>query len=215
METLHFYWDPISPYAYLAWTQIPLLLKEFPIKLKSEPILFAALLNHYGQKGPAEIPEKRRYTSQDLLRWSKHYQIKLVGPPTHPFNPLLPLRCALCIEDQVKQNTFSGLILEYAWAKGKDLNEAKTLLEISKELELDGEKILQKAQTKEVKDQLKNASSKAIQKGIFGVPTFLIDDQMFWGNDRIDFLRSYLRGEKAVDEIKANDILSRPTSAKR
>ncbi len=215
MKTFHFYFDFISPYSYLAITQLPAVLEETPCKLNCIPVLFAALLNAHGQNGPAEIPVKRRYTFTDCLRWARSYGVPFQGPPTHPFNPLASLRMTLALENPEQRWEWIRRVVEACWAEGKDISDPEMLLKIAEGQKLDFQELWQKANTPEIKEALKRSTDEAIQKGVFGVPSFLVDGELFWGNDRLPFLKAYLKGELRPMDERIDEILSHPSSARR
>jgi len=214
MKPLLFYFDFISPYAYLAVTQLPALLRETSAPLTCVPVLFAGLLNAHGQKGPAEVPAKRRYTFVDCLRLAEHYRVPLQGPPTHPFNPLPSLRMTLATEPEHRW-AFAQLVMNAAWAEGKDISQKETLVALADALKLPGSELWELSQTPEVKESLRRNTDAAIQKGIFGVPSFWVDGEIFWGCDRMELLKDFLKGKLPAASEKVDEILQRPSSAKR
>jgi 2-hydroxychromene-2-carboxylate isomerase len=214
MKNILFYFDFISPYTYLAVTQLPALLKETSSTLTCMPVLLAGLLNAHGQKGPAEIPAKRRYTFIDCLRWARHYGVSLQGPPTHPFNPLPALRMTLALESELRWSWIRR-VMDACWVEGKDISQQQTLLILAKELNLEGQELWDQSQTPEVKMALRRNTEEAIQKGVFGVPSFLLKGELFWGADRLEFLKSFLKGQLAPTEGKIDEMLKRPSSATR
>ncbi len=216
MTTISFYFDPISPYAYLAASQLDAIATETSCSIEPIPILLAAVLNQLGQKGPAEIEIKRRYTMLDVLRWADTYQLPLVGPPTHPFNPLLPLRVLTAIGDPRARWSATKRLLEAAWGEGRDLTVAAVLVGALHERGLDGEAYLQQAQDPVIKSELRQNTETAMGCGVFGVPTCRVGEVIFWGNDRLSFLNAHLLGTlPAVDEGRLQSLISRPASAMR
>jgi len=215
MKKIEFYWDPISPYVYLAWTALPAFLRETGAELVSRPVLFAGLLNAHGSKGPAEIPAKRRYVFKDAMRWAQHDGVPFVGPPFHPFNPLLPLRMALAIEGKQQGLTWINALLKAAWVDSKDISSPEVLVKLADEAGLPGKDLLEKANQTEVKEALKKNTEEAIQRGIFGVPTFWVDGEIFWGNDRLPLLKDFLAGKNSVDSVFFEEMMARPTGVQR
>lgn len=209
MKPISFYFDFISPYVYLAWFGIKPVLKKYDVTLNPIPVLFAGLLNAHGQKGPAEIPSKRIYTVKDTMRGAMKLKIPYEGPPTHPFNPLPPLRMTLAISDPLKRSHFIEEVLDTCWGKGKDISEVNVLREIAFKMGLDTDEMIQRAQSSKIKEELKKNTDEAINKRVFGVPTFMVDDELFWGSDRIEFLENYLEGQLKVDQNKVEKILNK------
>ncbi len=215
MRKVRFYFDPISPYVYLAWTQLASLFKSTEVEWEPIPVLFAALLNAHGQKGPAEIPPKRVYTFKDVFRWAEQYGVPLEGPPAHPFNPLAALRICTAVHNSSDRLRLAGGLLEACWGKGEDLTDPGVLRRLASEAGLDGTRLLELSQSQEIKDRLKSDTQAAIDQGVFGVPSFAVDGEIFWGNDRLPFLKAYLEGKLRIQEEKAQQFLARPRAADR
>lgn len=191
MKHIAFYLDFISPYAYLAFEKLPDLLMGQSYSVSYRPILFAALLKHHGQLGPAEIPGKREWTYRQV-QWLAHSQgVDLQLPATHPFNPLGLLRLALACKTP---NRFViEALFHHAWRGGADAADPSRLEDLATRL-----KPVRKVDSDGVKAQLKLNTQLAIQIGVFGVPTFEVDGQLFWGLDALPMLRDYLNGDPAL-----------------
>lgn len=215
MKPISFYFDFISPYVYLAWFAIKPILKKYDVTLNPIPVLFAGLLNVHGQKGPAEIPSKRIYTVMDIMRGAIKLNLPYEGPPAHPFNPLPSLRMTLAISDLLKKNHFIETVLNACWREGRDISDINVLKELVLKSGLDANNIIEKMQNVEIKEELKKNTDAAIAKGVFGVPTFMVDKELFWGSDRIQFLEDYLNGQLKVDQTKIEKILKRPRAVDR
>lgn len=191
MKHITFYLDFISPYAYLAFEGLPQALMGHSYSVTYKPVLFAALLKHHGQLGPAEIPAKRDWTYRQV-QWLAHsHGIELQLPATHPFNPLALLRLALACEDQGQPNRYvCETVFRHVWRGGADASDAQRLQGLTQQLAP-----RRAADCDAVKSQLKSHTDEAIALGIFGVPTFAVDDKLFWGFDALPMLRDYLRGD--------------------
>jgi len=186
MRTLRFYFDYLSPYAYLAWTQIHAL----GVEVEPHPILFAALLDANGTRGPAEVPARRRYIVRDVARIAHRFGVPIVAPPAHPFNPLLALRVtALATREQ--QRPLIDALYRATWATGEGITDPAVVQRIASDAGLPGDAVDQ-AQQPAIKARIKANSDDAIARGMFGVPTMLVDDQMFWGCDSLPHLAYYL-----------------------
>lgn len=207
-RVIEFYFDPVSPYVWLASTQLDRIRQHSDLEIVIKPILFAGLLKANDHKGPAEIPAKRNYTFTDVLRRAASYGLNVQGPPYHPFNPLLPLRTSIAIKDNETRTKYAQQLLEAAWVKGKDITQQRIISEIAEICALDPQWLLSSAQNSEIKQKLINATGAALELGVFGVPTFRVDDQLFWGEDRIDELIKYLNGH-TIDKAKLENILSK------
>ena len=187
MRHIDFYLDFISPYAYLAFEQLPQALEGLSYEMAYKPILFAALLKHHGQLGPAEIPGKREWTYRQVL-WQAHAAgLPMQMPASHPFNPLGLLRLAVaCGPNRFVCET----LFRHVWRGGEDAADAPRLSAVQAQLHPRRD-----PSSAEVKDELKAATEEAIAGGLFGVPTFAVDGKLFWGVDSLPMLRGYLDGD--------------------
>ena len=216
---IRFYFDYISPYAYLAWTQLGALAARHGRTVEPVPILFAALLNHGGQKGPAEIPAKRIWVWKDTLRTARKLGLPLVPPPTHPFNPLVALRVTGLVEDPDAQRRLIDALYQETWGGGAGIESATAVERIVTALGLDGGALLAAAAEPAAKERLRRATDEAIAANVFGVPTMRVTgdgrDELFWGYDSFGHLEDHLRGE---DPLLPEDMArwqNLPASARR
>ena len=207
MTQVDFYFDFISPYVWLASHQLGEVRACTAAKFRFVPVLFAALLDHHSNLGPAEIPAKRRYTFQDAERWAVYLGLKLKSPPAHPFNSLTALRVTSAIDNDGVREAFAVRLLDAAWSEGRDI--------ASKSVGLNGEELLGKTHADEIKQKLRIQTESAIQAGVFGVPSFVVAGEIFWGNDRLHLLKAYLQGKLHTDKAKVEEILARPRTADR
>jgi 2-hydroxychromene-2-carboxylate isomerase len=208
-----FYFDPISPYAWLAGLQVG-RLDGAGLELDFRPVLFAGLLAAHGNKGPAEIPAKRAYTLRDVLRQAGSLGARMTGPPTHPFNPLRALRMCIAVEESAARRRFGLALMDAAWGRGLDLTLAADLVRVADECGLDGTALALRADDPGVKERLATQTSAAVAAGIFGVPTFVYEGEIFWGADRIDAVLRRAAGH-VIDEAQLAAALARPASAAR
>ena len=212
MRMIEFFFDPVSPYAWLASTKLDAIAAETGEPICVRPILFAGLLKEHGQKGPAEIPSKRDYTFRDIMRRAHALELPFEGPPAHPFNPLLALRLCVAEEDDARRQKLAQALMRAAWEEGKDLTSKGDVEEV---LQASGGNVtLAHAQRPDVKKALIEATEHAIANGIFGVPTFRVEGELFWGEDRIDDLLRFVRGER-IDDAKLDVILRRDQRHRR
>jgi 2-hydroxychromene-2-carboxylate isomerase len=191
MKTITFYLDFISPYAHLAFEALPNMLHAQPVQVIYRPVLFAAMLKHLGQMGPAEIPGKREWTYRQVL-WHAHgLGLNMQMPSTHPFNPLALLRLALaCGQDGTVSREVCAQIFQHVWVGGADAQDPNRLAELSARLQP-----ALPVDSQAVKQQLKDNTQAALARGVFGVPTMCVDDKVFWGFDALPMLQAYLAGD--------------------
>jgi 2-hydroxychromene-2-carboxylate isomerase len=215
MKKIDFYCDFISPYVYLAWAQLPQTLEGLDVELIVRPVLFAGLLNAHGTRGPAEVPAKREFVFRDAARCAAVAGIPFIGPPQHPFPPLPALRFCTAVIDNSERLRLGWELARRCWGEGLNIADSVVLLDAAACVGLDGKSLLEKSQTTEVKAALHAATAAAISAGAFGVPTFSVDDQVFWGSDRLDHLRFFLEGRLNIDENLLAQALQRPRAADR
>jgi 2-hydroxychromene-2-carboxylate isomerase len=208
-----FYFDPVSPYAWLAAKAIA-RIEAAGAQVVFQPVLFAALLNAHGNKGPAEIPAKRQYIFRDVMREAAREGLAFKGPPGHPFNPLQAMRMCLALTRQDERRKFAIAVMKACWEQGEDVSDAAVLLRVAASCGLSGTALQSAVQQPAVKMQLAADTEQAIADGVFGVPTFRVGDELFWGADRIEALLRHLQGQR-IDERSLADFLARPPLAER
>ncbi|WP_141733894.1 2-hydroxychromene-2-carboxylate isomerase [Oligoflexus tunisiensis] len=204
--TIPFYFDFISPYAYLAWTQIHTVAKRVNATVEPIPILFAALLDAHGQKGPAEVPPKRIYLFKDIFRRAHRLGVPFTAPPTHPFNPLLALRVATVPQAiETRQRLIDGLF-RAAWGRGIEIETPGSVAEVIKESGLDPKPILDAAASAEIKALLRQQTDAALAAGVFGVPTMIVNNELFWGADALEPMEAFLKGDDPLQHAGAEGL---------
>ncbi len=191
MKHITFYFDVISPYAYLAFERMPQVLQGLSYQVSYKPVLFAGMLKHYGQLGPAEITPKRIWTYQQMMWLARELEIPMLAPASHPFNPISLLRLALaCGTKGVCNRYIAETLFRHVWCSGLEASDAvRTQLLIDQ---------LQPARPIEdvcIKAELQSNTDAAIAAGVFGVPSMLVDQALFWGVDALPMLRQYLEGD--------------------
>jgi 2-hydroxychromene-2-carboxylate isomerase len=203
MKKAIWYFDFVSPFACICLHR----LKELPADLSIEfrPVLFAGLLNHWGQKGPAELASKRRYTYRWSHWWAHSLGIQLRYPASHPFNPLHHLRLAIACGSRPEA---VRAIFDDLWTTGADASDAARFAALSRKLGV--AEIGQQA-----KDQLRKNTDEAVQHGVFGVPTFEVDGELFWGADSIEFLKDFLGNPSVIKNPEMQRLDELPTGAAR
>lgn len=212
---LVFYFDVISPYAYLAWTQIHALAERHGRDVEPAPILFAALLNAYGHKGPAEIPPKRVYIFKDVLRSAARLGVPLAPPPAHPFNPLLALRVASVPMPQDRQRALIHALYRATWGGGGGVESTPQVAAAIAEVGLDPEATIREATSEVGKARVRARTEEALARGVFGVPTIWADGEIFWGLDALGHLDRFLAGHDPIDPAAIARWSSLPSSASR
>ena len=185
IPTCDWYFDVISPFAYLQWKSRGRL--EGRVRLRPVPVVLGALLSHYQQKGPAEIPPKRWHTYRYCQWRAAKLGVEMRFPPAHPFNPIAPLRLIVALD---ASEAAVDSVFEAAFGKGLDVTDAAVLAAIGAELGV-GDTVAA-INLPEVKLQLRTNTDAAIAAGVFGVPTIMVGDERFWGEDMTEMLMDYV-----------------------
>ncbi len=215
MSHVDFWFDYISPYAYFGWLRVRDLAAAHGATLSLRPVLFAALLDRHGQLGPAEIPSKREHTFKDILRYAALHGIELRGPAAHPFNPLLALRCSTPEVAGAQQADVIAALYRAIWSDGIDGADPSALEGALSVVGLDGAELVERASSGAAKAALRASTEAAVARGVFGVPTFDVDGELFWGNDRVEYAALRLQGRDPLPADAAHRLLSRPAGAVR
>ena len=187
MKRIAFYFDPISPFAWLAFERLPQVLAGCSYEVDYRPVLFAGLLQHWGTKGPAEVDPKRAWTFRHVAWLAQRHGIAIQTPAVHPFNPLPLLRLALACGPNRR---VVEALFRHVWVGGADPTDPARLAELATQLAPPRD-----AAAAEVKAELRESTDAAIAVGVFGVPTFELDGRLFWGVDALDMLREALLGD--------------------
>jgi 2-hydroxychromene-2-carboxylate isomerase len=178
--------DIISPFAYLSLKQLPRLPAGTEVQFV--PVLFAGLLNHHGQVGPAEIDSKRRFTYRFVIWRARKMGVPMKMPPAHPFNPLHALRLIIAAGSALRSVETA---FDFVFGQGRDVSDPAVLADLARQLGLPDVQAALHDPT--VKERLRGNTDWAISKGVFGVPTFIAGDELFWGHDAFDMVTDYLR----------------------
>lgn len=212
---IRFCFDPISPYAYLAWQWVRPVAAAHGRDVEPVPILFAAVLNHWGQLGPAEIVPNRRHTFAHVVRLARSRGLPFTGPACHPFNPVTALR--LCLPEVVgpRQHDVVDALLTAVWADRLDPGDPAQLATVLDGLGLDGASLVAHTHAPDVKAALRASTDSALTAGVFGVPTLLVDGELFWGDDQRPFVEAFLRGEDPLDVDLMGTLDTLPVGATR
>lgn len=195
MDALRFHFDYISPYAYLAAAQIHAIGERHGRAVELVPVLFAAILDAHGQKGPAEIEAKRRYTFRDVVRKAAWMRVPIAPPASHPFNPLLGLRATTAVPPGPARRAAVEALYAATWGRGEDVTDPEVVTRALTGAGLDGAALVAAAGTPHIKEELKARTAAAIAEGVFGVPTILVGREVFWGTDSLPLLERHLTGD--------------------
>ena len=189
---IDFYFDFISPYSYLAHKRIRKIQKKEKIKFNYKPILLGGLHNLAGITAPALIKSKKRFLIDDCEMVAKKFKIDFKFNEKFPINSLSLMRGMLTINDDIK-DLFIDRFFDAYWSLNSDLENKEIVGEILKKINIDPVFFYQNITKQEIKDNLKNITQQAFDKKIFGAPSFIVNNKIFWGQDRLDY---------ALDEFK-------------
>ena len=193
IKPFEFYFDFGSPYSFIAHKQIRKIESDNSIKIKYEPILLGGLLKLAGIKANADIPIKGRYMIKDCKLWAEKYQITFKFNNFFPINTLNLMRGAIVAEKKKFAENFINKIFDAIWKDGLNLNDNQIIEKLLKNLDINPKSFLLEVTETPIKIELKKRTEDAFEKGIFGAPTFVVNNKIFWGQDRIEFVLNEAR----------------------
>jgi len=204
MRAIRWYFDFVSPFSYIALQRLP----EIDAEVDYRPVLFARLLGQWGQKGPAEIGPKRLWTYRYCQWHAESLDIPFRFPAQHPFNPLHHLRLAIAagVTPAVVRRIFEAI-----WTTGADAADPAAFESLCRELNVAPAALAAPV----VKDALRANTEQAVARGVFGVPTFDVDGELFWGVDAIEFLKAYLEDPALLQSAEMQRLAALPVGAQR
>ena len=198
MKNIEFYFDYESPNAYIAWVELPKLAARYGFTVEPIPILYSALLDANGQLGPGEQPTKGIWMAKNLARKAALLGVPLNSPAFLPFNPLRALRASILpFEERVRTALITALF-EAVWVRRMHVSEPGVVEGVLDELGLPGSELMARAESPENKQQLRALTDRAIARGVFGVPTMFVGDELFWGYDDFRYLELVLDGRDPI-----------------
>ncbi|MBY0517926.1 MAG: 2-hydroxychromene-2-carboxylate isomerase [Bacteriovoracaceae bacterium] len=203
MQSIPFYFDYLSPFSYFAWMR----REEIPAKLELLPVALGPVLNHWGIKGPGEVQPKREFLLKQCIREAKKTSLPFTTPKTHPFNSLYALRLSLKEVAGPLQERVIDTLWKAGWQKRIDMGEPDELIAALRAADLPAEELYEKSFTPEAKKALKANIARATASGVFGVPSFVATEELFWGADSIPQLKLYLEGHDNLDRELFKSLL--------
>ena len=192
VKNIDFYFDFGSPTAYLAFTQLQLIEKRNGANLVFHPILLGGIFKATGNSPPAAIPAKGKYMMRDLQRYAEKYQVPYERNPFFPINTLSLMRGAVSYQNNGDFERYVNVIFHNMWVEPKNLNDEDVLKKMLIENNFEYNDFLKRTSDQKTKDQLISNTEKVVQKGAFGAPTIFIGEEMFFGQDRMDFIEQYI-----------------------
>ena len=194
MKTVEFYFDLGSPYSYLAYYRLLQMAEQQEIQIVYKPILLGGVFKATGNRSPIEIPVKGVYSILDMQRWAEYYQIPMQMNPHFPMNTLTLMRILTGVQllHLEKFEQVLKLLFDAMFGTPQNLNEPTVLAEVLEPSGFSVEDIMSMVQSDVVKQKLITETEQAIQRGLFGAPTFFVGDEMYWGQDRLHFVEQAL-----------------------
>ena len=194
-KTVDFYFDFGSPAAYLAYTQLPKLARETGAEVVMKPMLLGGVFQATGNRPPISVPLKGTYLFQDLARYARRYDVPLNMNPHFPINTITLMRAdvGLALRNPAQLASYRDAVFNAIWVNQQNLNDPATVAAMLGQAGLDPAALVAMAGDPEVKEQLKTLTQSAVDRGVFGAPTFFVGNDMFWGQDRLDFVRDALK----------------------
>lgn len=193
-KTLEFFFDLGSPATYLAYTQLPALCAETGTQLVYQPMLLGGVFKATGNASPITVPAKGRYMFNDLARYARRYNVTLRFNPHFPINTLVLMRAVTGIQlhQPERFQAFIDCLFRALWVEGRHLGDPAVVAAVLTEAGFNPEDVLALANDESVKAALKANTEQAVQRGVFGSPSMFVGDQLFFGQDRLEFVREAL-----------------------
>ena len=187
IKSFDFYFDFVSPYSFLAHKEIRKIEKKNSIKIKYKPILLGGLHNLHGIKAPAFIPAKAKNMVRDCKLIAEKNKIRFKFNSYFPINSLNLMRGVLVAEEDNFKNYYIDNIFNSVWQDGLNMNDENIIQKVIKNLNINPKTFILRSTSLSIKDALKKRTNEAYEKSIFGAPTFVSNNKIFWGQDRIEF----------------------------
>jgi len=194
-KKVEFYYDFSSPYTYIASRRIEKLCEDNGVALEWKPFLLGGVFKEIGSIPAVQIDNKFRYLRQDFEQTAKFYGVDFDFPDLFPLNSVRSMRGAFAAQEKDKLVEYTHEMFRLYWTQGIDLSKADILGEAVSKIGIDPEWFVNRIAEQDIKDKLREETTLAVERGVFGAPTIFTKDRMFWGNDRLDFLDHYLKGK--------------------
>ncbi len=192
MKRIEFFYDYASTYSYLAHLEIEALATRRQAEIVFRPMVLGFVFKATGNSMPASVPAKATYMMQDVGRWVRHLGLPFRMPSVFPTNTIRALRGAVAALEDGTFLAYHHAVMQAYWANDQDIGDADVLAAVATKAGLDGQRLIARTEDASVKATLKDNTDEAVRRGAFGAPTFFVGDQMFWGNDRLQFVAEAL-----------------------
>jgi len=188
-KTIEFYFDFGSPTAYLAYTQLPKIAADTGAELIYKPVLLGGIFQATQNASPMMVPAKGKYMALELDRWARQYGVEMKMNPHFPFNTIRLMRGAVAAQQKDRFAAYHPAMYRAVWCEGRNLGKEEVLRELLQSVGIDPTSI----DGDEIKNELRANTDQAVARGAFGAPTFFVNGEIFWGNDRLDFVEEALK----------------------
>ena len=194
-RTVEFLFDVVSPTAYLAYKRLPEIAARTGATIKWTPVFLGGIMKASGNAPPGTVPAKGKYMNRDMVRCAERYDIPFTLNCHFPVNTLALQRTAVAVLDEQGEDAFLRLIdacFHAIWAEGRNMGEPDVAAEVLAAAGFDPEELMAKASDPAIKEKLKANTDGAVARGVFGAPTFFVGDEMYFGQDRLDYVADAL-----------------------
>ncbi len=186
-KSFDFYFDFISPYAFIAHNKIKKIEKEYMFKINYEPILLGGLHNLHEIKAPAFIPSKAKFMIRDCKMVAEKNKINFKFNSYFPIKSLNLMRGVFVAAEDGIKDLYIDKIFNAVWGDGLNMNDDVVIEKVLKNIDINPKTFVLRAQSQNIKDQLRSKTNDAYKKGMFGAPTFIVKGKIFWGQDRLQY----------------------------
>lgn len=196
MAKVELYWDAVSSYTYLAFTQLVKLAERTGAEVELKPFLLGGVFKATQNVAPANNPTKARYILNDLKHWASYYNVPMKMPWAElpfPLNSLLVMRAAVAAQTLGAGDAFAHAAMNAFWRDGRDISQPEIVAAVAEEMGLDGDSLVALANGQAAKDGLRKNSDEAVERGAFGAPSFFVGEALYWGNDRLPLVEAHLK----------------------
>ena len=191
-KTVEFFFDVGSPASYLAWTQLDKIAKRHNAQIIWRPMLLGAVFQAVGNTSPASVPAKGAYMLQDLKRFAKMYDVPFRFNPFFPLNTMQLMRGVTAYLEQPEFQAYLTAVFNGIWAEKLNMESPEVVADVLSKAGIDATDFMNRIGQSEVKERLKAITEEAVTRGVFGAPSFFVNDEMFFGQDRLDFVDAAL-----------------------
>jgi len=194
-KVVEFWFDVGSPAAYLAWHRLPHIAKATGATIDYRPMLLGGVFQATSNQSPMMVPAKGKWMQRDLARFARRGETDFRHNPHFPINTLTLMRGAVGLQmrDEARMVPYVDAVFRAIWADEKNMNDPQVVGAVLQQAGFDAQALLALTADPEVKERLKTVTSEAVQRGVFGAPTFFVGDEMFWGQDRLDWVEEELK----------------------